>query len=227
MRLPNRMVAATLRIAAFVCSMTVLSAAAQVLPPDWGEDLDWFEAAAELGNAEAQYRLGLFLEQGIKREPDPGEARRWYTRAAKQDHGPAQFRLATLLQSGKGGPIDAEAAANWYRAAADKGMAPAQYNLAIMLERGLGVPEAPAEAAEYYEAAARNGIGAAAANLGLMYLDGRGVEADRVMALAWLTLAVEAETPGAAEARDALIADLGEGERNQVAERVKALKGDS
>ena len=204
---------------------TAQRAAAQDLPPDWGQDLKWFEAAAGLGNAEAQYRLGLFLEQGVKRAPDPIAARRWYQRAAEQDHASAQFRLAALLQTGAAGAADPAGAAVWYRAAAEQNMAPAQYNLAIMLERGLGIPAEPAAAAGYYQAAARNGVGEAAANLGLMYLDGRGVAQDRVMALAWLTLAVEAGTPGAAATRDELIAGLGEVERQQVADRVKALKG--
>ena len=46
MRFPNRTLAASLRTAALVCSMTALvvasTARAQELPPDWGEDLDWF-----------------------------------------------------------------------------------------------------------------------------------------------------------------------------------------
>ena len=183
-------------------------ALAQDAPRDWGRDLEWFEQAANAGNAEAQYRLGLFHDKGIKTDADPRAARLWYERASDQNHGPAQFRLAVMLRNGLGGPADAARAAGLYGIAAAKGIAEAAYNLGVMFEHGEGIEADPAIAAGYYKSAAEGGVGQAAVNLALLYMEGRGVEPDRVAALAWFTVAAVAGTPGAAQARDALVREM-------------------
>lgn len=156
---------------------------------DYGQELRWFEAAAGDGDREAQYRLGLFHERGIKTDPAPRIAREWYARAAAQGHKLAQFRLASLLWEGRGGPSDVLGAATWFRAAALQGVSRAQFNLAVILDQGIGLTANPSEAAQLYTAAAFSGIPDAAVNLAMLYLDGRGVSADPVSAYAWLLAA--------------------------------------
>lgn len=175
--------------AAFAIAVSLVLATAafgQQPTVDYGREFRWFESAANQGDREALYRLGLFHERGIKTDPDPAMARHWYARAADLGHVLAQFRLASLLWEGVGGPADSEGAARWFRAAAGQGMALAQFNLAVILDQGLASEADAVEAAYFYESAARGGLPEAGVNLAMLHLDGRGVESDIVRAYAWL-----------------------------------------
>ena len=57
------------------------------------------EAAANAGNAEAQYRLGILYRIGVGVGRDDQQARRWLDRAAKNGDEPAGRLLAQLNQS--------------------------------------------------------------------------------------------------------------------------------
>ena len=94
-------------------------------------------------------------------------------------------------------------AKSWFEAAAAGGSAEAIFSLAkIAAEAGDGET-----AKRLYRQAARAGVPAAQFNLALLLLDS-ATEADAIDALAWLTLAAEAEQPNAAAARDAVSAAL-------------------
>ncbi len=99
----------------------------------YGEALQWYFKAAEAGNAQAQFLLGLKYETGTDVGRDLAEAANWYEKAANQGNMEAQFKLATLLERGQGRAADLAAAAQWYERAARNGFAPAQYNLGIIL----------------------------------------------------------------------------------------------
>jgi TPR repeat protein len=63
---------------------------------DWPSAWKCFFAAAEVGHADAQFKLGEMYEYArgvIKNCP---EAVHWYTRAAEQGHAEAQYRLGYL-----------------------------------------------------------------------------------------------------------------------------------
>lgn len=55
-----------------------------------------FRKAAELGHAEAQYRLGYIYELGLGCAKDFQEARRWYKKASEQGHYSAKYALEHL-----------------------------------------------------------------------------------------------------------------------------------
>ena len=56
-----------------------------------------YKKAAVAGQADAQFRLGLFLKQGIVLRKDFRQAHRWFELAAKQGHAIAQAELAYNL----------------------------------------------------------------------------------------------------------------------------------
>lgn len=59
---------------------------------------DSLAAAAEAGDADAQYRYGLLFERGGGGVPvDYGAAVQWYRRAAEQEHVSAMLSLSTML----------------------------------------------------------------------------------------------------------------------------------
>jgi TPR repeat protein len=74
--------------------------------------------AAEQGNADAQFLLGLLKEDGDGCAADPVEAVRWHNLAADQNHAGAQYRLAQMKEFGVGCEIDLTEAFKWYRRAA-------------------------------------------------------------------------------------------------------------
>jgi TPR repeat protein len=58
--------------------------------------MSWYRKAAELGDAESQYKLGLFYMRGECVETDLTEAAAWYRKAAEQGFHAAIDLLATV-----------------------------------------------------------------------------------------------------------------------------------
>ena len=98
----------------------------------YSDALQWYFEAAEAGNAQAQFLLGLKYETGTDVERDLAQAANWFEKSARQGNLEAQFKYAALLEGGRGRVADPVAAAQWYDRAARKGFAPAQYNLGVM-----------------------------------------------------------------------------------------------
>lgn len=94
-----------------------------------GAVLQSMRAAAESGDVEAQFSLGLrcCVQEGEGRDLEQGV--RWYTKAAEQDHLLAQLNLGKMFAAGEGVAQDSVAAENWMRRSAEGGDAGAQYAL--------------------------------------------------------------------------------------------------
>jgi len=76
---------------------------------------------AELGDAEAQYNLGVMYDQGASVDRDLDKAASWYRKAAEQGFLDAQTNLGMMYYRGEGVSSDSTEAARWLRLAADKG----------------------------------------------------------------------------------------------------------
>jgi uncharacterized protein len=98
-----------------------------------------FSAAAEKGDANSQFNVGLMYEQGIGVGKDEKEAVAWYRKAAEQGNSNAQYNLAVLYENGRGTKIDFAKALQWYRKAAIQGDELAVGNLGMLYVRGQGV----------------------------------------------------------------------------------------
>ncbi|MGB7698272.1 MAG: tetratricopeptide repeat protein, partial [Methylovirgula sp.] len=96
----------------------------------------WYQAAAARGLAPAQFRLGLFYQDGLGISRDLDQASLWYLKAAEQGNVSAMYNLALLAASGK---PDYVTAARWFKGAAEYGLHNGQYNFAVLLAYGLGV----------------------------------------------------------------------------------------
>jgi TPR repeat protein len=78
-------------------------------------------AKAAETNAEAQYQLGLMMEDGTGGPADDAAARALFEKAAAQNHPGALERMGAFSQSGRGGPKDSDAAKAYYEKAAALG----------------------------------------------------------------------------------------------------------
>jgi FkbH-like protein len=121
----------------------------------------WLRAAAETGDAEAQFQLGALYASRSGASSDTAAALRYYRQAAEQGHSSAQHNCAEmLLASGHG-----RAAAVWFTAAAAQGVAESQLMLGDLYATSRGVPRNLQIARDWYEKAASNGLRSAVAKL--------------------------------------------------------------
>ena len=94
---------------------------------NWQNDL---LVAAEQGDAESQFSLGMMYyrgEEGLKQNKK--KALEWFELAAHQNHVPAQFMLGVMYEDGEGGlERSVEDAAYWYKRAFIQGVIQDSFN---------------------------------------------------------------------------------------------------
>jgi len=156
---------------------------------------------AEMGEKEAQFRLGVAYHKGEGVLKDDVEAVRWYRLAAEQGHAEAQNSMGYRHGKGEGVLKDDVEAVRWYRKAAEQGNAQAQSSLGYRYHKGEGVAQDDVEAVRWYLKAAVQGDAWAQNSLGVRYHKGEGVAQDDVEAVRWYRLAAD---QGDAEAQNSL-----------------------
>ncbi|KAI2640438.1 HCP-like protein [Hypomontagnella submonticulosa] len=119
-----------------------------------------FTQAAELGHAEASYRMGDAYEHGRLNCPrDPALSVHFYTGAAERGHAAAMMGLCAWYMVGAE-PIlekDEEEAYEWARRSAELGFVKAQYAVGYFTEMGIGCRRDILEANVWYVKAADAG----------------------------------------------------------------------
>lgn len=161
---------------------------------DGTEAINWLRKAAEQGNVDAQYSLGLLYSTGIWLvgvAEDYPEAMKWFRKAADQGNADAEDCIGGMYELGRGVPKNDKEAVRWYRMAAEKGVESAQSSLAKHLLHGEGVPEDGKEAMKWYRKAADQGNIPAQYMLGVMYASGETVPKNDKEAVRWYRMAAE------------------------------------
>jgi TPR repeat protein len=158
-----------------------------VSPMKTAETQAELERAAESGNAEAMYKLGLVADAKV----DHVTAAEWYTKAVQVGHVKAMTHLGFLLANGRGVPTDDVRAAELYRKAAEAGDADAMSNLGLMYSAGRGVPKSEPDAVTWYRRAADAGSATAMFNLGSLAGQGKGLPKSDSEAVRWYQLAAD------------------------------------
>jgi len=119
------------------------------------------QAAAEMGDANAQLLVAgshLYRTDGSR---DAAAAIPWLHRAAQQGSAEAQYQLARLLEAGDGTPRDRAWAAVWFQRAAERGLPEAQFAMALLQIAGAGTAPDEAEALARLAISDRRGVAAA------------------------------------------------------------------
>jgi TPR repeat protein len=101
------------------------------------ETIKWFRCAAESGDAEAQYEMGMACLCGDGVDEDPREAVKWFLKAAEQGEVSAQLALAEVYSHGDLGKPDYEEAIRWARKAVEGGNEAAEPLLGRLLREGI------------------------------------------------------------------------------------------
>ncbi|MBP5545230.1 MAG: sel1 repeat family protein [Kiritimatiellae bacterium] len=149
----------------------------EIVPKDMEEASKWFRLAADLGDARAEYYLGLGYLLGIGVPQDDFKALDLLRQSGNQDFGQARETLDSL--------------AGRYRKEAEEGDSSAQFILGAAYEHGDGVSKDPVKAVKWYRKAAEQGHPGAQAFLGWCLLEGDGVKKDEKVAVEWLRKAAE------------------------------------
>ena len=92
---------------------------------DYAKAREWYEKAADKGDASAMNNLGLLYHNGQGVAQDYAKAREWYEKAADKGDASAMTNLGVLYHNGQGVAQDYAKAREWYEKAADKGDASA------------------------------------------------------------------------------------------------------
>ncbi len=133
------------------------------------------DKAAQLGDADAMFRLALLYENGVGVPKDSGKADEYVRSAAKQDHPIACFFLGMKIMSGAGEDREKIAqAVQLIGFAAESGEAQAQFVYGSLFQNGQGVEKDLAQAAGWYRRSAKAGF--PPANQALMQLGFPGVQ---------------------------------------------------
>ena len=186
--------------------------------PDMEGATRWYATAAKQGQREAQNKMALFYEQGIRDadgrvilQKSHETAVQYLQQAADSGHATAQGNLGLLYERGAGVERSDSKAMKYLQLSADQGNDQALCNLAVLYRRvadsgddaemayelarcyahGRGVPQDEAMAIHWYKRAAMHGSVMAKYDLALCLEGGVGTERDLRLAAEWYREAAE------------------------------------
>lgn len=143
--------------------------------------MKYLEVAAEGGNVDSQFSVGLYYLN--KKQHD--KAVEWFRRAAIQDNTAAIYHYGNLLFKGLGIAQDKQKGRQYMEIAGNRNFATACYQLGNIYLNGDGVEKDDAKAISYLKKAVAKRNLSAAWLLATCYLNGVGVTQDYYFATQW------------------------------------------
>lgn len=119
------------------------------------------KALADKGDAEAEYVISCYYDDGYYVKEDKAIAIEWLKKAAEHGDVVSQFALACFYEAGNGVERDFGKAFAWYKRAAEQGDEDAQFSLALCYYDGVVVEQDFEKVREWCEKAAAQGNSAA------------------------------------------------------------------
>jgi TPR repeat protein len=146
------------------------------VPNDHSKAIEFYQKAADQGNADAQCSLADQYMSGNEVSRDVGKALELYQKAADRGYATAQDTLGYVFLNGEGGvPKDPSKGIAWFQKAADQGDGEGQTGLGDAYLNGTGVAKDPSKAVVWYQKAVDQGYADAQNKLASLYLNGIGV----------------------------------------------------
>ncbi|MCP5009991.1 MAG: SEL1-like repeat protein [Aestuariibacter sp.] len=152
---------------------------------EW-QNFDDLETAANKGDTDSQFRLGMRYTNGHGVVQDHATAVNWFKKAAQSGHNEAQFMLGAALHSGRGIEKSRSQSISWYTKSAEAGHMRSQYQLGSAYLNGRGVTQDRAWGARWYGMSASQGHKEAQFYLGALYSKGLGLPKSKSKSLFWL-----------------------------------------
>lgn len=164
----------------------------KTLAADFKAAADLMRQAAEMGDPQAQYWYGRYLEFGYGVERNLGSAIEYYTKSGENGFAEGQLKLGLLYYRGECGlEKDFAKAAILFEKASKKSLL-GMFYYGLCLEKGRGVEQDLGKAFELYKEAAKSGITRAMYRFGLLLEKGIcGRDPKPEIALNWFKHASE------------------------------------
>jgi len=160
----------------------------QTVPANLEQAVEYFQKAANLGEAAALYKLGRHYENNEKNWPRAIEC---LEKAAALGYAEAMDRLGAIYYKGKITTQNKEKAFAYFQRAAAHGSAAGQYNQGFCYLEGEGVSGDANKAFDCFQLPAQQGIAKAYCCMGICYFEGNGVSKDAAMAFRCFKKAAE------------------------------------
>lgn len=112
---------------------------------------------AEMGDSNAQYKLGEMYKNGDGGPEDYFIAIEWFRKSASKGNINAEEKMGDMHKNGWGTPQSDEIAVMWYRKSAEGGNLRAQGKLGLMYFLGIGVGRDLIQSYKWYNLGARDG----------------------------------------------------------------------
>ena len=144
-----------------------------------------FKKAADKGDANGLYNLGMCYMQGYGCVPDEDLAYKCFRTSAEAGHPEAINNIGGFYRDGIVVRANPETAAKWFSRSAELGNAYGMLNYALALQRGEGVEKAVAKAIELLKEASELGNAEAMNAYGMCCYNGDGVAKDEAEAVKW------------------------------------------
>lgn len=148
---------------------------------------DAVSEAAQAGNPEAQYHLGMMLNNGVGVAKDPSKAYEWFQKASAAGNPLADYKIGCYLggQYGEVVPINHDQSLRYKLVAANAGYSLAQIDVGNEFAKRENLKDA----VHWWTLAAKQGDPQALYNLSVCCKDGIGVPRDLSFAYAYFKLA--------------------------------------
>lgn len=151
---------------------------------DEAATLRWFSRAAQFGQPDAQFNIGLSYEHGFLGQMENlKQAIDWYSKAAAQGSSQAMLNLGAIYYKGKGRKYmgtevkaDFQKALGFFKSSAERENTDAMKALAVIYDEGKFVERNVEKAIGYWTDAAGKGEYGCYAVIGRKYLEGDGVK---------------------------------------------------
>ena len=151
-----------------------------------------FRGAAEKGDAEAMFGMGIVLRQENGPEYDPSEATKWFEKSASLEFPPALARLGAYYLDGEDGYTkDVDKALEMLDKAHQKGDVTAPLFLGTLFLHGSEVTRDIDQAVRYLKVAAEGGVSSPCSRLGNLHVQSQVVSNVKSEAARLLLLAAE------------------------------------
>lgn len=156
---------------------------------DYATAVKYYQQAADLGDAEAQFYLANRYYNGQGVAEDKEQAFYWYEKAARQGNTDAQTCLGLSYLNGEGVTKNEDKGIYWLNLAADRGNLVAKMSFGLCYIEGTGVGVNPKHGFILVKDAAEHGLAAAQLYVGRFYCEGTGVDQDIEQGKKWLAKA--------------------------------------
>jgi TPR repeat protein len=156
------------------------------VPRDDDAALSWWQKAADQGQRDAAFSLGIsyiYSFDGLAQDQEKGL--KWLRLAADKGNANAQYFLGVSYVNGKYVAKDTKEALKWLHKAAEQDSPRAEAALGALYANGDGIEPNQKEAVKWTKKAVEHGIPNGQFNLGQYYYQGHGVVKDHTMAVTW------------------------------------------